>query len=218
LQSIQFLGGNFISNGGNVAIIAPGYHSIIDCSFVLGVSGGYGGGLAVENADSIDIHRTVFLDNVAQNGGGGLAALDTREIMTKQTVFESNGDGGIGGGVFFSMAELNKPLSILFETTTFHNNVAEIGGGFMGSSLGNMPSLVIWNSVFNGNLGSTGGAGIILNHHVHKELVLRLFNNTGEDNLSSNTTCDGFTLLMDFEPDIPPCLELSDDFSYELIG
>jgi hypothetical protein len=218
LQSIQFLGGNSILNGGNVAIITPGYHSIIDCSFVLGLSGGFGGGLAVENAHSIDIRRTVFRENVALIGGGGLATLDTREIMTKQTVFESNDGPRTGGGVFFSMAELNKPHSILFETTTFHNNVTQIGGGFMGTSLGNMPRLVIWNSVFIGNIGVTGGAGIVLNHLEHKELVLRLFNNTGEGNLSSNTTCNGFALLMDFEPDIPPCLELSDDFSYELIG
>jgi hypothetical protein len=82
-----------------------------------------------------------------------------------------------------------------------------------------MPRLEIWNSVFipNGNIAVIGGAGVVLNHFEHKELFLRFFNNTGEENISSDTTCNGSTLLMDFEPDIPSCLELSDDLSYELI-
>jgi hypothetical protein len=83
-----------------------------------------------------------------------------------------------------------------------------------------MPRLEIWNAVFihNENIRVIGGAGIVLNYFEHKELFLRFFNNTGEENINSNTTCNAFTLLMDFEPDIPSCLELSDDFSYEFIG
>jgi hypothetical protein len=209
LQDLLFIGGRADMDGGNVAIISGGFHSIFNCVFFDGISDMYGGNLMVRDATRVEIVGSHFFEGSANFGGGGLAVWDTATVVVQDSTFGNNNGGSTGGGVFLSYSG-DGPHSTTFERTEFVGNSAEYGGGFLMTSIGELPQLVVKDSVFVSNEGTfEGGPGMVLNHRGGLELSLS--SNTGESNLAGGD-CDGFVFLIDSSEDIPECIPVTDDF------
>jgi hypothetical protein len=209
LQDLLFIGGRTGMDGGNVAIISGGFHSIFNCTFFLGISDQYGGNLVVRDATRVEIVGSFFLEGSANFGGGGLAVWDTATVVVRDSTFGNNNGGSDGGGVFLSYSG-DGSHSTTFERTEFVGNSADDGGGFLATSIGELPQLTVKDSVFVSNEGKfEGGPGMVRNHR--GDLGLSLSNNIGESNLAGGE-CDGFVFLIDSSEDIPECIPVTDDF------
>ena len=216
LFGIDFVGGYSRLNGGNVAIEAAGYHSIIRCSFHKGTSKQYGGGLAVVNADSLNITDSSFESGNSELGGGGLAVLNTSEIIIYNSSFGSNEGGYTGGGLYVMTPVGNIPHTTIIQSTSFKYNTAEYGGGFIVRNLGSMFTLKAFNSSFHSNYGDDqGGAGLVLSHLDLKQLELRLYQNSGEGNRGRFGSCDDFLIDIAYVENVPECIYITDQFKYE---
>jgi hypothetical protein len=222
LQDIAFLNGvargqgkaKFEGNacGGNVVVDGNGDHRIIGCEFRngscdRGFGGSYGGNVFIKTSGSVSLKRSSFINGTGI--GGGVAVWDAPVFSTDHCLFEGNSGAGVFSGNLD--AEVREPgQSITFDSTSFINNEGDYGGGFLASGFGTMPSLLVVNCVFEGNTASVdGGAGSVFPDK--DEVYLRLFNNTGNDNVASNDSCDGFsfhlgtnTMCFDVTEDYPP--------------
>ncbi|KAL3936461.1 MAG: hypothetical protein SGBAC_008226 [Bacillariaceae sp.] len=216
LRGIRFTGGASASNGGNVALLGFGNYTITNCTFAMGVAAAYGGGLSVANAGWLYIKDSFFLDNVAGDSGGGLASLNTKEMVIDSTVFEGNDAVSNGGGVFFTMNETGSAFNLVdFVLSVFQSNRANSGGGFAGSALGTKLRFVALGNRFDDNAGGTSGSsGALENNGVlHEDLIIQFADNMGGNNLIGGS-CNGYSIMMDQETDLPGCINTTEDFSY----
>jgi hypothetical protein len=209
LRFITFRGGASLGeSGGNVAIVGRGDHQIVGCIFFYGFSDQFGGNLFVKNADSCHISRSDFHGGNAVYGGGA-AFEDTVLVNIEDTIFENNTGYG-GGGVFVSLAELTLCTSVRqvtsFSSVAFDWNYAQYGAGFMQSSLGTMPQLIVENSLFTFN---DGGAGVVLQYAY--DFILQLSNNEGVGNIDRSGQCDDFAFLDESEMYFL-CFAVDEDF------
>jgi hypothetical protein len=220
LQDIVFLNGvargqgnvQFENNacGGNVVVDGDGDHRIIGCEFYNGTcdrgfGGSYGGNVFIKTSGSVQLQQSAFING--RGFGGGVAVWDAPVFSTDHCIFEGN----IGAGVFSGNldAALRDPgQNITFNNTSFINNEGDYGGGFLASGFGTMPSLAVLNCAFEGNTASVdGGAGSAFPDR--NELDLRLFNNTGNDNVASTDNCTGFSFYLGLGA---TCFDLTEDY------
>ena len=200
LRFITFRGGVALrEDGGNVAIVGRGDHRIVDCVFSDGFSDQFGGNLFVKNADRCHISGSTFQFGNA-NYGGGAAFEDTVLVNIEDTVFDNNTGQDGGGGVFVSLAELTVCTSVRqvtsFSRVVFAANFADYGAGFLESSIGTMPRLIVEDSLFFLNeANQLGGAGAVFQYN--DDLIVRLSNNEGLDNIDKSGQCDDFALYVD---------------------
>jgi hypothetical protein len=216
LQDIVFLNGvgrgqgnaQFDGNacGGNVVVDGDGDHRIIGCEFYNGTcnGGGYGGNVFIKTSGSIRLQRSSFINGTGY--GGGVAVWDAPVFTTDQCLFEGNSNAGVFSGNL-DAALRNPGQNITFNNTSFINNEGDYGGGFLASGFGTMPSLAVLNCVFEGNKASQGAAGSAFPDL--NELDLRLFNNSGNDNVASTDNCTGFSFYLGLEP---TCFDLTEDY------
>jgi hypothetical protein len=218
LQDIVFLNGvargqgnvQFEGNacGGNVVVDGDGDHRIIGCEFHNGTCGqgfGYGGNIFIKTSGSVRLQQSSFINGTGF--GGGVAVWDAPVFSTDHCLFEGNTGAGVFSGNLD--AALRDPgQNITFNNTSFINNEGDYGGGFLASGFGTLPSLAVLNCVFEGNTASVdGGAGSAFPDR--NELDLRLFNNTGNDNVASTGNCTGFSFYLGLGP---TCFDLMEDY------
>jgi hypothetical protein len=180
-----------------VAIVGRGDHRIVDCSFSDGSCDHFGGNLFVKDADSIHISGSDFRFGQADYGGGA-AFEDTVRVSIENTTFEWNFGQGGGGGVYVGLADLTVCTSVRqvtnFSRVVFTQNFADIGAGFMATSIGTMPQLIVEDSRFIANEASQiGGAGAVLHN---ADMILQLSRNTGLNNIGGSGECDHFALYV----------------------
>lgn len=205
LQDLRFEDGISTQfNGGNVAIEADGDHIIRNCEFVNGETDDIGGNLFVMTTGTLTIEGTSFLDGVATLAGGGLAVLDASQVTIRDSEFIGN-DSTEGGGLYSSVSDLltSQSQDLIIENTTFRRNTADLGAGFLVSSLGDLPSLSVLNNVFSDNTANEGGgAGAIL--VFLEEIDLSLNGNSGSAN-TGTLVCPDFLAVSSSSND-PVCL------------
>lgn len=211
VQDIFFYNGNFDGDkGGNVDISAPGNHVIEGCEFHNGRAILYGGNLHVQDADSVAIRKSTFANgNSPGIGGGGLAVWNTTKWSLDDCVLEGN-SGYNGGGAFSSqLYPYVNSQSISITRTRFYNNSATFGGGYMATTLGSLPSLLIHDCVFDDNVADNdGGAAMVIHYAGLSTLDLSLSGNAGSGNdaLGEDDDCDDFSIPGQL------CIGVSEDF------
>jgi hypothetical protein len=111
------------------------------------------------------------------------------------------------------------PQTTTFDNVLFIGNFAQYGGGFLETSLGSMPKLTIYDSMFADNQGTIeGGAGMVLNHVDGAGFELSLLDNfvdaTGSNFGGGECDGDNFIFFIDSPSDIPECIPVSQHFVY----
>jgi hypothetical protein len=202
------VGGGVGGSGGNVAIVGPGHHRIIDCFFFNGSALQYGGNLFVQNATSVQISGGGFAFGTALAGGGGASFQDTLTVSIEDSIFENNRGSQGGGGVYVTINNL--PFSSVqvtsFARTAFVGNSARYGGGFLQTAIGSMPRLIVDDSIFTSNEAtSAGGAGSVFSYN----LSVLLTGNAARGNIDNSGTCDDLALYL-ADPD-PLCASVDID-------
>jgi hypothetical protein len=215
IQDIEFLNGKSGDvGGGNVRIVGSGNHRIIDSTFRNGQSNTLGGNLYVETDGNLEIRGSSFIDGRAVNGtGGGLAV----NYATTVSIANSNfiGNEALDGGGFYSLGEdsvfqRDDGQVLVVTNSAFNaNNAARLGGGFVVSSLGDLPSLEILNTEFSQNTaGNAAAAGAIVEFLTNIDLVLS--NNFGTGNVDASNLCDGFGTAESSTQ--PKCLAVNENY------
>jgi hypothetical protein len=198
-------------DGGNVKIHAGGDHLVANCEFVGGKSS-WGGNLSVRGADSLTIKKSLVSAGEARDGGG-VAVDKTPKLFVEESVFEGN-DGSNGGGVLAAYFEEKEAL-ISFKKTTFKDNLADFGAGYLATTSGMTSlSMLLVESTFESNVASSyGGAGCLFYYRDLESLDLTLQGNAGSDNVSSDPSIgcsDGFLF---YGVEMPPvCIGVSEDY------
>jgi len=220
MTGITFQNGLSSRNGGNLALDAPGHHSIRNCLF----SGGqtsfmFGGNVHVANSDSISISDSRFEIGTSPLGGSGVAFENTWSIDIRNSKFQNNYGQGAGGGVLvyhtFDSPLVDATMQQLhIENSVFEENSAEIGGGLAIQDVDSI-NMTVLQSVFTFNVASfVGGALSVTGSN---STIARLRGNSGEGNSDAWSTCENFFFdeNMDYEDglcfDAGDTIELSDD-------
>jgi hypothetical protein len=215
IQDIEFLNGKSGDvGGGNVRVVGGGNHRIIDSTFRNGQSNKLGGNLYVETDGNLEIRGSSFIDGRVVNGtGGGLSV----NYATSISIANSNfiGNEALDGGGFYSLGEdsifqRGDGQVIVIRNSAFKaNSAARLGGGFVVSALGDIPSLEILNTEFSQNTAvSAAAAGAIVEFLTDMDLVLS--NNFGTGNVDSSNLCDGFGTAESSTQ--PVCLSVDENY------
>jgi len=195
LKGITFYKGHSSSNGGNVALISEGYHSIVDCIFLGGLAGdGYGGNLYVNGAHRVTISGSIFEGGGAEIGGGGAAFFNTRSVNVLDSRIHNNDAGELGAGLHFIDVQ-----SALIHGCSIDDNVAGLfGGGFYaGKSKGIL--MVVTDSYFGGNTAGRVGAVGMIEATISAETKLEFLHNDDYGNENVARGCSGFFIVLENE-------------------
>jgi len=103
-------------------------------------------------------------------------------------------------------------MMITIEGSRFFGNSGAVGGGFMVSLLGIMPSLAIMNTEFSDNSSDFNGAvGAIADFLDNLELDLS--GNYGDGNIADAPQfCNDFAAVDNPNVDEPTCIDVDEDF------
>ena len=210
LRGLHFYGGSNDEGGGNVLVEGGGNHWIVNCRFVESKANFYGGHLLVRKAKSVVIFNSTFIDGASGAGGGAIAIEDTAEFYIGSCSFQGN-NGPLGGAVFATSLTGSRAL-YLITNSTFEDNIAEYGGGFLATALGSMPRLILESNKFENNLG---GAAAVFHHQ--EEASISIQKNRGSNNLahgSSSTSeyCNDFSIYLDVDHF---CVNVQQNFTYD---
>lgn len=183
------------AGGGNVVIDASGNHTIEKCAFYNGLvddNARYGGNLFVKTPDSVVIRNSLFVNGSAFLGGGA-AVWNAINFSCIDSEFRDNTGSGVFSGNLDE--DLRDPgQTILYESSTFNGNTGDYGGGFLASGIGSMPSLSLFNCVFDENVASIdGGAGAVFPDT--DAISLFIMDNEGQDNVAEEGFCADFQVF-----------------------
>lgn len=197
--------------GGNVLIDAAGNHQIFDCTFQSGQAS-EGGNLAIKNAESVVMWRTVFAYGNTTGLGGGFDLDALENLIVDQCSFESN---TAFSGAGFHVRYLK---SISVKNSSFRENIANFGGGFFASGLGSLQSLEVLSSTFDENRANIGNGGAgLANLPDLSQLNITLFGNSGGGNFAAGgfeEPCDDFFFVFSVgEEGDDSCVDVNQDIT-----
>lgn len=137
---------------GAAVYVTGGSLTIRDCE-LRGGSGGVGGGLAIDSGADVVAEDLVIANNRTMVRGGGVAVDGSSLVLTRSEITNNLCRTGVGGGLDVVGSALT-----LGNVLVFGNSSPNVGGGLYGQSL---TSGTIFNSVFDGNEGLTGGGAFV---------------------------------------------------------
>ncbi len=112
-----------------------------------------GGGLYVDNADSVTHNGNTFI----QNNGGGVYISNANSIIINRNRFEQNRRGGSGGGEC-----IVRVINITSSNNIFAANDASAGSGG-GMYIGSSNTIITNNNNYVGNNAGSEGGGVYFN-------------------------------------------------------
>lgn len=213
LSNVDFRGGNTQEGrgGGNVEILANGTHAILECTFDGGRHQFSGGNLFIRTSDSVLIQNSLFLNGDAQ-AGGGLYVEDALQVVVTDSVFSNNTAMSTGGGGILTTLAIPRSIgqSITLYNTSFRENTASFGGGYLQTGIGELPKLTILESQFEDNEAFEGAAAGIFLYNELDTLDLTLCGNGGSGNVAENACDDMLFYLEDVNRS---CIGVKEDFN-----
>jgi hypothetical protein len=214
LFGITFINGRSTEfNGGNVGIETSGDVSVIKCTFRNGFSNETGGNLfvAMDNGGTVLIEDCMFENGSATSAGGGVSVFDASLITISDSIFINNTALGTaeGGGFYANknptITDFDQDITIT--GSSFTNNKARAGAGFLVFDLGVNATVQVKNNQFNENKAEVAAAGGILSSLLQTNIAID--KNSGSNNAGG--ICDGFLTFRTQSDGI--CISLTDSFN-----
>ncbi len=216
---------DFVAGGG---LFFAGDVLFMDTFLIQGniASSGYGGGVVIKTRKNTVLTHGKVLENESKFAGGGLhygALIGEANLRINDVIFKNNHTSLEGGGLWLS--SMYPSASMLITNSIISYNTAGSGGGICLPPR-NDDTLIVINTLFEGNEGVEGGA-------IHSDFVSRhvLINNTFVNNKAilggQNSKRKGGALFFEnpINPEIINCIfygntseEMGNDIYCKYIG
>lgn len=129
---------------------------------------GFGGGIYVQNVNSLNISNTILKENTSRLSGGGIYIGNPREKCEINDVdIIGNHSGSDAGGIYVDDGSTNP----IIRNSKINNNTADgkAGGAYISASTSSDAGVKIYNVCINGNEAQGDGGGCIFGGRVYAQ-------------------------------------------------